>query len=108
MLPIDLGADGIFSGVEVREKEVPAGVFHVADDAGGRVDAAIVAHEVDDARLVHGDFPRMGEAGLQRGFHFRSWPGIFGIPALLCLPENPMSSTEKLKPGLKGAADLVV
>jgi len=50
----------------------------------------------------------LGEAGLQAGFHFRSWPGIFGIPALLCLPENPMSSTEKLKPGLKGTADLVV
>src|SRR5712692_647583 len=35
-------------------------------------------------------------------------PGIFGVPALLCLLENPMSSTENLKPGLKGAAELVV
>jgi fluoroacetyl-CoA thioesterase len=92
----------------VPEKKVAAGVFDVADDARGRVDAAIVAHEVDDSRFVHGDFPRMGETGLQAGFHFRSWPGIFGIPALLCLLENPMSSTENLKPGLKGTAKLVV
>src|SRR5258708_12331006 len=35
-------------------------------------------------------------------------PGIFGVPALLCLLENPMSSTENLKLGLKGAAELVV
>jgi fluoroacetyl-CoA thioesterase len=28
--------------------------------------------------------------------------------ALLCLLENPMSSTENLKPGLKGSAELVV
>src|SRR5437867_376656 len=35
-------------------------------------------------------------------------PGIFGIPALLCLLEHPMSSTENLKPGLKGSAELVV
>src|SRR5258708_38781060 len=35
-------------------------------------------------------------------------PGIFGVPALLCLLENPMSSTENLKAGLKGAAELVV
>src|SRR6266853_37067 len=34
--------------------------------------------------------------------------GIFRVPALLCLLENPMSSTENLKPGLKGAAELVV
>src|SRR5213596_1883278 len=72
VLPVDLGADGILSGVEVPEKKVAAGVFDVADDARGRVDAAIVAHEVDDARFVHGDFPRMGEAGPQAGFHFRS------------------------------------
>jgi predicted thioesterase len=30
------------------------------------------------------------------------------IPALLCPQENPMSSTENLKPGLKGTADLIV
>src|SRR5213596_2264676 len=72
VLPVDLGADGILSGVEVPEKKVAAGVFDVADDARSRVDAAIVAHEVDDARFVHGDFPRMGEAGPQAGFHFRS------------------------------------
>src|SRR5438034_7456996 len=59
VLPVDLGADGILSGVEVPEKKVAAGVFDVADDARGRVDAAIVAHEVDDARFVHGDFPRI-------------------------------------------------
>jgi len=35
-------------------------------------------------------------------------PGIFGIPALLCPQENPMSSTENLKPGLKGTAELIV
>src|SRR5438034_278743 len=70
VLPVDLGADGILSGVEVPEKKVAAGVFDVADDARGRVDAAIVAHEVDDARFVHGDFPRMDEAGPQAGFHF--------------------------------------
>src|SRR5947209_16402498 len=35
-------------------------------------------------------------------------PGIFRVPALLCLLENPVSSTENLKPGLKGAAELVV
>src|SRR5258708_23109327 len=35
-------------------------------------------------------------------------PGIFGVPALLCLLENPMSSTEYLNLGLKGAAELVV
>src|SRR6266436_3668115 len=34
--------------------------------------------------------------------------GIFRVPALLCLLENPVSSTENLKPGLKGAAELVV
>src|SRR6266571_2916211 len=72
VLPVDLGADGILSGVEVPEKKVAAGIFDLADDARGRVDAAIIAHEVDDARFVHGDFPRMGEAGLQAGFHFRS------------------------------------
>src|SRR5712691_4647406 len=106
VLPVHLGSDRVLARVEVPEQEVPARVLDVADDARGRVDAAIVAHEVDDARFVHGDFPRMGEAGLQAGFHFRSWPGIFGIPALLCLLENSMSSTENLKPGLKGTAGL--
>src|SRR5438445_1868312 len=72
VLPVHLGSDGILSAVEVPEKKVAGGVFDVADDARGRVDAAIVAHEVDDARFVHDDFPRMGEAGLQAGFHFRS------------------------------------
>src|SRR6266853_4911548 len=65
VLPVDLGADGILAGVEVPEEKVPARVLDVADDARRGVDAAVLAHETDDARLVHGDFPRMGEAGLQ-------------------------------------------
>src|SRR5256885_8554486 len=89
VLPVDLGADGILAGVEVPEEKVPAGVFDVADDARGRVDAAIVAHEVDDARLVHGDFPRMGEAGLQAGFHFRSWPGTFRYSGVIMPAGEP-------------------
>src|SRR5712692_8631910 len=72
VLPVHFGSDRVLARVEVPEQEVPACVLDVADDARGGVDAAIVAHEVDDARLVHGDFPRMGEAGLQAGFHFRS------------------------------------
>src|SRR5437879_2615642 len=108
VLPVHLGSDRVLARVEVPEEKVPAGVFDVADDARSRVDAAIVAHEVDDAGLVDGDFPRMGEAGLQAGFHYRSRPGFFGIPALLCLLENPVSSTENLRLGLKGAAELVV
>src|SRR5258708_20493940 len=40
--------------------------------------------------------------------HVVPGPGSFRHSALLCLPENPMSSTEKLKLGLKGTADLVV
>src|SRR5712692_3724734 len=72
VLPVHFGSDRVLARVEVPEQEVPACVLDVADDARGGVDAAIVAHEADDARLVHGDFPRMGEAGLQAGFHFRS------------------------------------
>src|SRR6266853_1284961 len=102
VLPVHLGSDGILSGVEVPEKKVAAGVFDVADDARGGVDAAIVAHEVDDARLVDGDFLRGGKAEFQCGFH--PW----FLYALLCLLENPVSSTDKLRPGLKGAAELVV
>src|SRR5256885_1563101 len=108
VLPVHLGSDRVLARVEVPEQEVPAGVFDVADDARRGVDAAVLAHEIDDAGLVDGDFPRMGEAGLQAGFHYRFGPGIFGIPALLCLLENPMSSTENLKPGLEGIAELVV
>src|SRR6266853_3242422 len=108
MLPVDLGADGILAGVEVPEEKVPARVLDVADDARRGVDAAVLAHEIDDAGLVDGDFPRGGKAGFQAGFHYRFGPGFFGIPALLCLLENPMSATEGLRTGLKGAAELVV
>src|SRR5438270_7312830 len=40
----------------------------------------------------------------------RSWRIVSksDIPALLCPQENPMSSTENLKPGLKGTAELIV
>src|SRR6266850_1371162 len=46
--------------------------------------------------------------GFKLGFMLAPRAGVFGIPALLCLPENPMSSTEKLKPGLTGTSELVV
>src|SRR5439155_11201351 len=72
VLPVHLGSDRVLARVGVSEQEVPACVFDVADDARGRVDAAVVAHEIDDARLVDGDFPRVREAGIQAGFHFRS------------------------------------
>ena len=55
--------------VEVPEQKVPARVLDVADDARRGVDAAVLAHEIDDARLVDGDFLRGGKAGLQCGFH---------------------------------------
>src|SRR5712691_2605028 len=79
VLPVDLGADGIFSGVEVPEKKVPAGVFDVADDARGGVDAAIVAHEADDARLVDRDLPDVGESGFQSRFHLGPRSCVFGL-----------------------------
>src|SRR2546425_2393177 len=71
VLPVHLGSDRVLARVEVPEQEVPARVLDVADDARGRVDAAIVAHEIDDARLVNGDFLRGGKARLQSRFHRR-------------------------------------
>src|SRR6184192_1333619 len=65
VLPVYPGSDRVLARVEVSEQEVPARVLDVADDARRGVDAAIVAHEVDDARLVDGDFPRGGKARLQ-------------------------------------------
>src|SRR6266853_4743188 len=97
VLPVHLGSDRILARVEVPEQEVPARVLDVADDARRGVDAAVLAHEIDDAGLVDGDFPRGGKAGFQAGFHYRFGPGFFGIPALLCLLENPMRATEGLR-----------
>src|SRR5258708_4415696 len=71
VLPVHFGSDRVLARVEVSEQEVPACVLDVADDARGRVDAAVLAHEIDDARLVDGDFLRGGKAGLQCGFHRR-------------------------------------
>src|SRR6267143_1337350 len=69
VLPVHFGSDRVLARVEVPEQEVPACVLDVADDARGGVDAAIVAHEIDDARLVNGDFFRGGKARLQSRFH---------------------------------------
>src|SRR3989454_450949 len=71
VLPVHLGSDRVLARVEVSEQEVPARVLDVADDARGGIDAAIVAHEIDDARLVNGDFLRGGKARLQSRFHRR-------------------------------------
>src|SRR6267154_213815 len=69
VLPVHFGSDRILARVEVSEQEVPACVLDVADDARGRIDAAVVAHELDDARLVDGDLFCGGKARLQCGFH---------------------------------------
>src|SRR5882672_1127049 len=69
VLPVDLGADRILARVEVPEQEVPAGVFDVADDARGRVDAAVLSHELDHPRVVDDEIPGVSEAGFQAGLH---------------------------------------
>src|SRR5437870_1758062 len=69
VLPVHLGSDRVLARVEVPEQKVPARVLDVADDARRGVDAAVLAHEIDAARLVDGDFLRGGKAGLQCGFH---------------------------------------
>src|SRR5712691_12040520 len=52
VLPVDLGAHRVLTRVQMLEQEIPAGVFDVADDPRGGVDAAVLAHEIDDAGLV--------------------------------------------------------
>src|ERR1700704_929337 len=79
VLPVHFGSDRILARVEVPEQEVPARVLDVADDARGGVDAAIVAHEIDDARLVDRDFPDVRESGFQSRFHFVPMPCVFGL-----------------------------
>src|SRR5467141_3270925 len=69
VLPVHLGSDRVLARVEVPEEEVPACVLDIADDARRGVDAAVLAHEIDEARLVDGDFFRCGKAQLQGRFH---------------------------------------
>src|SRR5580765_952498 len=69
VLPVDFRPDRILARVEVLEQEVPAGVLDVADGARGGVHAAVLAHELDDPRLVDNDFPGVCESGFRAGLH---------------------------------------
>src|SRR5215467_8544817 len=90
VLPVDLGADRVLAGVEVLEQEIPAGVLDVADDARGRVDAAIRTHELDYPRVVDGDRSGMGKAGLEAGFH---------VPRSACGPRGSYPSRARRSSG---------
>src|SRR6266702_1002060 len=69
VLPVDLGAHRVLARVQVLEQKVPAGVFDVADDPRGGVDAAVLAHEADHAGFVDRDLLRVGKAGLEGRLH---------------------------------------
>src|SRR6266702_2218894 len=112
VLPVDLGAHRVLARVQMLEQKIPAGVFDVADDPRGGVDAAVLAHEADHAGFVDRDLLRVGKAGLEGGLHISGSRLAFFARALLCpgneSKESGMSTTAALKTGMKGSSGLLV
>jgi len=69
VVDLDARADGILAGIEVREQELAAGDLDVAHQHGRGVNARVLAHEVDGALAVDGEFAGRGDAGGEGGFH---------------------------------------
>jgi hypothetical protein len=69
VLERDGRADGRLAFVRVIEQEIQARLFHIAHQLGRRVDAQVLAQEVDRARAVHREHALQRGAGVQFFFH---------------------------------------